>query len=314
MSVMICGSLAFDTIMVFPERFKDHILPDKTHMLNVAFLVPELHRNFGGCAGNIAYTLKKLGGEPIPMATVGADFAQYREYLERLGINQDFVSTIETEWTAQAFITTDLDDNQITAFHPGAMSHNHRQTIPKNMGITYGSISPDGKQAMLDHSEQFASAGIPHLFDPGQGLPMFNGDELFGMIKNATWLTLNSYEWAMLKEKTGLSRNTVIDHLAGGVIITHGAEGSELITKAGEVKIPPVKPEGIVDPTGCGDAYRAGLLFGLDQGWDPVDAARLGSLMGSIKIAHSGPQHHDFTLDGIREQFQVAFGSPMPSF
>ena len=313
MSVMICGSLAFDTIMVFPERFKDHILPDKTHMLNVAFLVPELHRNFGGCAGNIAYTLKKLGGDPIPMATVGADFAQYREYLEKLGINQVYVSTIETEWTAQAFITTDLDDNQITAFHPGAMSQNHRQTIPTDAGISYGSISPDGKQAMLDHSEQFAKAGIPHLFDPGQGLPMFNGDELFGMIKNATWLTLNSYEWEMLKEKTGLSRQTVIEHLAGGAIITHGAQGSELITREGEVKIPAVKPQGIVDPTGCGDAYRAGLLFGLDQGWDPVDAARLGSLMGSIKIAHGGPQHHDFTIDEVRQQFQAAFGRPMPA-
>ena len=312
MSVMICGSLAFDTIMVFPERFKDHILPDKTHMLNVAFLVPKLHRNFGGCAGNIAYTLKKLGGQPVPMATVGADFGQYRAYLAGLDISQDFVSTIETEWTAQAFITTDLDDNQITAFHPGAMTHNHRQVVPKDHGITYGSISPDGKEAMLEHSDQFAAAGIPHLFDPGQGLPMFNGDELFKMIKNATWLTLNSYEWAMLKDKTGLSRQTVIEHLDGGVIITHGAEGSELITRASETRIPAVEPQGIVDPTGCGDAYRAGLLFGLDQGWDPVDAARLGSLMGSIKIAHSGPQHHDFTVDEIRQQFQDAFQSPMP--
>ena len=312
MSVMICGSLAFDTIMVFPERFKDHILPDKTHMLNVAFLVPELHRNFGGCAGNIAYTLKKLGGEPVPMATVGADFGQYREYLAGLDITQDFVSTIETEWTAQAFITTDLDDNQITAFHPGAMTHNHRQVVPKDHGITYGSISPDGKEAMLEHSEQFAAANIPHLFDPGQGLPMFNGDELFAMIKNATWLTLNSYEWAMLKDKTGLSRQTVIEHLDGGVIITHGADGSELITRESETRIPAVEPQGIVDPTGCGDAYRAGLLFGLDQGWDPVDAARLGSLMGSIKIAHGGPQHHDFTQDDIRQQFERAFQSPMP--
>ena len=312
MSVMICGSLAFDTIMVFPERFKDHILPDKTHMLNVAFLVPKLHRNFGGCAGNIAYTLKKLGGQPVPMATVGADFGQYRAYLAGLDISQDFVSTIETEWTAQAFITTDLDDNQITAFHPGAMTHNHRQVVPKDHGITYGSISPDGKEAMLEHSDQFAAAGIPHLFDPGQGLPMFNGDELFKMIKNATWLTLNSYEWAMLKDKTGLSRQTVIEHLDGGVIITHGAEGSELITRESETRIPAVEPQGIVDPTGCGDAYRAGLLFGLDQGWDPVDAARLGSLMGSIKIAHSGPQHHDFTVDEIRQQFQDAFQSPMP--
>ncbi len=313
MSIMICGSLAFDTIMVFPERFKDHILPDKTHMLNVAFLVPELHRNFGGCAGNIAYTLKKLGGDPIPMATVGSDCGQYLEHLERLGISRDYVTTIEAEWTAQAFITTDLDDNQITAFHPGAMTQNHRQSVPTDAGIRYGSISPDGKEAMLQHSDEFAKAGIPHLFDPGQGLPMFNGDELFHMINNATWLTLNSYEWAMLKEKTGLSRQTVIDHLSGGVIITHGAEGSELITKDREVRIAPVTPEAIIDPTGCGDAYRAGLLFGLSQDWDPVDAARLGSLMGAIKIAHSGPQHHDFSLDAIRAAFEAHFQTPMPN-
>ena len=312
MSIMICGSLAFDTIMVFPERFKDHILPDKTHMLNVAFLVPELHRNFGGCAGNIAYTLKKLGGDPIPMATVGSDCGQYLEHLERLGISRNYVTTVEAEWTAQAFITTDLDDNQITAFHPGAMTQNHRQSVPRDDSIRYGSISPDGKEAMLQHSDEFAEAGIPHLFDPGQGLPMFNGDELFHMINNATWLTLNSYEWAMLKEKTGLSRQTVIDHLSGGVIITHGAEGSELITKDREVRIEPVKPEAIIDPTGCGDAYRAGLLFGLSQDWDPVDAARLGSLMGAIKIAHSGPQHHDFSLDEIRAAFEMNFQAPMP--
>jgi adenosine kinase len=312
MSVMICGSLAFDTIMVFPERFKDHILPDKTHMLNVAFLVPELHRNFGGCAGNIAYTLKMLGGDPIPMASVGADFAPYREYLEKLGICQDYVSTMEAEWTAQAFITTDLDDNQITAFHPGAMAENRHQSIPTDRGITYGSISPDGKEAMLLHSAQFAQAGIPHLFDPGQGLPMFNGDELFEMINHATWLTLNSYEWEMLKEKTGLSRKTVIDHLAGGAIITHGADGSELITKEEEIRIEAVPPKAIIDPTGCGDAYRAGLLYGLDRGWEPVAAARLGSLLGSIKIAHSGPQHHDFSLDEIKAQYEAHFKVPMP--
>lgn len=312
MSIMICGSLAFDTIMVFPERFKDHILPDKTHMLNVAFLVPELHRNFGGCAGNIAYTLKKLGGDPIPMATVGADFAPYRDYLETLGINQDYVSMMESEWTAQAFITTDLDDNQITAFHPGAMAENRHQAIPVDQNITYGSISPDGKEAMLTHSAQFAAAGIPHLFDPGQGLPMFNGDELFEMIQHATWLTLNSYEWEMLKEKTGLSRETVIDHLEGGAIITHGADGSELITKEGETKIKAVAPKAIVDPTGCGDAYRAGLLYGLDRGWTPVEAAQLGSLLGAMKIAHSGPQHHDFTLQSIRADYEAHFGIAMP--
>ena len=312
MSVLICGSLAYDNIMVFPERFKDHILPDKTHMLNVAFLVPELHRNFGGCAGNIAYSLKKLGGRPLPVASVGADFDDYARHLDRLGIPQDHIRVCDQLWTAQAYITTDIDDNQITAFHPGAMNENHRQKINGEMGASFGIVSPDGKQAMLDHSEQFAAAGIPHIFDPGQGLPMFDAAELEKMIDNANWLTVNSYEWEMLKKKTGLEHADIAARLDGGLIITHGGDGSELHHNGEKIMIPAVKPEKIADPTGCGDAFRAGLLYGLEKGWDPADACRLGSILGSLKIAHSGPQHHDFTRRQTAERFEKEFGHPMP--
>ncbi len=313
MSVLICGSLAYDTIMVFPERFNDHILPEQTHILNVAFLVPEMRRNFGGCAGNIAYSLKKLGGEPLPMATVGTDFDDYRERLDALGISQKYVKRIDGQFTAQAFITTDLDDNQITAFHPGAMNENHVNQVPTGDGIAFGIISPDGKQAMLDHSEQFKDAGIPHVFDPGQGLPMFSGDELKDLVANADWLTVNSYEWEMIAKKTGWTRGQALSGLKGGLIITHGGDGSQLITADGETHIPAVKPETIADPTGCGDAYRAGLLFGLEKGWDPADAARLGSLMGSIKIAHPAPQGFDIDPKAIAKRFKAEFGHAMPA-
>lgn len=312
MSVLICGSLAYDNIMVFPGRFKDHILPDKTHMLNVAFLVPELHRNFGGCAGNIAYSLQKLGGEPVPLATVGPDFDDYARHLDRLGIRQDFVRVLGNHWTAQAYITTDIDDNQITAFHPGAMNENHCQSVPTDENINFGIVSPDGKQAMLDHSDQFAAAGIPHIFDPGQGMPMFNGDELKRMVANANWLTVNSYEWEMLKNKTGWDHDDITSRLDGGLVITHGGDGSELWTSDGKTRIPAVKPDKLTDPTGCGDAYRAGLLFGLEKGWDPVDACRLGAILGAIKIAHNGPQHHDFTTDLIAKRFEAEFGHATP--
>ncbi len=313
MSILICGSLAYDTIMVFPDRFRDHILPDKTHMLNVAFLVPELRRNFGGCAGNIAYSLKKLGGEPLPMASVGADFDDYARHLDRLDIRQDHVRVFDQLWTAQAYITTDIDDNQITAFHPGAMNENHRQTISADLGISFGIVAPDGRQAMLDHSAQFAAAGIPHIFDPGQGLPMFSGEELVSMIDHAHWLTVNSYEWEMLKNKTGLNHDQIAQRLNGGLIITHGGEGSELHHDGQHQHIPAVKPARLADPTGCGDAFRAGLLFGLDRGWDPVDACCLGSLLGSIKIEQHGPQHHDFSRGDIARRFAEHFGRDMPA-
>lgn len=313
MAILICGSIAYDTIMVFPERFRDHILPDKTHMLNVAFMVPELHRFFGGCAGNIAYSLKKLGGEPVPMATVGSDFDDYAGHLERLDIRLDRVHRLDDFWTAQAYITTDIDDNQITAFHPGAMNEAHRQRVAAAADIRLGIISPDGKQAMLEHSAQMAEAGIPHVLDPGQGLPLFSGEELIAMIQRADWLTVNSYEWELLKSRTGLDQAGVLALLRSGLIVTHGGQGSELVTHRGAESIAAVTPERIEDPTGCGDAYRAGLLFGLERGWDAADACRLGSVLGSIKISHSGPQQHDFTPAEVAERFAAAFGRPLPT-
>ena len=313
MPILICGSMAYDNIMVFPERFRDHILPDKTHMLNVAFLVPELHRFFGGCAGNIAYSLKKLGAEPVPMATVGSDFDDYQRHLEHLDIRTDRILRLDDFWTAQAYITTDIDDNQITAFHPGAMNEAHREAVAADSTIKLGIISPDGKQAMLDHSAQMAAAGIPHVFDPGQGLPLFSGDELVAMIRRADWLTVNSYEWEMLKNRTGLDREAVLAMLGCGLIITHGGQGSELVTADGVESIPAVKPERIEDPTGCGDAYRAGLLFGLERGWSPDDACRLGSVLGALKIAEAGPQQHDFTPAQVAALFESAFGRPLPA-
>lgn len=312
MSILICGSLAYDTIMVFPERFKDHILPDKTHMLNVAFLVPEMRRNFGGTAGNIAYGLKKLGGDPLPMAAVGADFDRYAEHLDELGISQRHVLRDDSHFTAQAYITTDLDDNQITAFHPGAMNENHRNPVPTDGSIRWGIVSPDGKQAMLDHSAQFKAAGIRHVFDPGQGLPLFSGDELKTLIADADWLTVNSYEWEMVTRKSGWNRGNVLSALKSGLIITHGGEGAELITHDGEQHIPAVQPERIADPTGCGDAFRAGLLFGLDRNWSAADAARLGALMGSIKIAHAAPQGFEIDPASVRERYRAAWGKDFP--
>lgn len=312
MSILICGSLAYDNIMVFPERFKDHILPDKTHMLNVAFLVPEMRRNFGGTAGNIAYGLNKLGGNPLPMAAVGADFDRYAVHLDDLGIDIRHVLRDNDFFTAQAYITTDLDDNQITAFHPGAMNEAHRNPVPTDGSIDWGIVAPDGKQAMLEHSDQFKSADIRHIFDPGQGLPMFSGDELKSMIADADWLTVNSYEWEMITRKTEWDRGKALAALNQGLVITHGGEGAELITKHGDQRVPAVEPEKIADPTGCGDAFRAGFLYGLERNWSALDAARLGSLMGSIKIAHAAPQGYDADMQSLRSRYAEAFGETMP--
>lgn len=313
MSILISGSIAYDNIMVFPGRFRDHILPDKTHMLNVAFMVPELHRYFGGCAGNIAYTLKKMGAEPLPLATVGSDFDDYERHFDHLDIDLAHVRRLDDFWTAQAYITTDVDDNQITAFHPGAMNEAHRQPVPDSAGARFGIVSPDGREAMLEHSAQFAAAGIAHIFDPGQGLPMFSAEELILMTERADWLTVNSYEWEMFRQKTGLDVETVVARLSGGLIVTHGGQGSQLVTRDRRENIPVVAPEAVRDPTGCGDAYRAGLLFGLERGWDPVDAGRLGAILGAIKIAHSGPQQHDLTPGAVARRFAEEFGRPMPS-
>ena len=307
MSALICGSIAFDSVMVFQGRFRDHILPDRIHLLNVSFLVPSLRRNYGGCAGNIAYNLALLGGRGAPMATVGHDFAPYGEWLRERSVDLTHVRTVEHEFTAQAFITTDLDDNQITAFHPGAMSHSHLNRVPDGAGITLGIVAPDGRDGMVQHATQFAEAGIPLLFDPGQGLPMFGGQELLDFVGKSTWIAVNDYEGQMLAERTGLSLRDIARRVRA-LIVTRGAEGSVIHADGREIAIPAVRPEAIVDPTGCGDAYRAGLIHGLQNGLDWETTGRIASLMGSIKIAHSGTQHHRFTRDEFDLRFRAAFG------
>ncbi len=310
MQTLICGSLAIDTIMVFGDHFKNHILPDKIHMLSVAFLVPELRREWGGTAGNIAYNLNMLGGEPMIMATVGEDFGAYRARLDSLGIAQDCIREIPGTFTAQAFITTDLADNQITAFHPGAMSHSHLNHVADAPGARFGVIAPDGRDGMLQHAREFAAAGVPYLFDPGQGLPMLTGPEILAFLEGARFFAVNDYEAQLLEEKTGKT----ITELAGLVeaaIITRGAEGSTIITAAHTWQIAAVQPDAVVDPTGCGDAYRAGLLYGLAQGWGWEKTGQLASLMGSIKIAHRGGQNHSLTRAEISARFHAAFGQTL---
>lgn len=308
MHALICGSLAYDTIMVFPDHFKKHILPDKIHMLSVSFLVPEMRQDFGGCAGNICYNLKMLGGEPLPMATVGKGFDRYREHFTGLDIKLDCVRYIEEEFTSQCFITTDLDSNQITAFHPGAMQLSHLNKIPDiELDIDIGIIGPDGRDGMLSHSEGFAERGIPHIFDPGQAMPLFDGDDLKGFIERANWVTLNEYESQLVMDRTGWNEQQIAQRVEA-LIITHGGRGSSIFTDEGEVKIEAVKPEAIKDPTGCGDAYRAGLLYGISNDIDLETSARLGSLMGALKIAEQGPQNHRFSREEIGERFKQAFG------
>ena len=307
MSALICGSLAYDTIMVFPERFKDHILPDKVHMLNVSFLVPEMRRQFGGVAGNISYNLKLLGGEPFPMATVGDDFGPYQRRLESLGISTRYIRHLEGEFTPQAFITTDFDDNQITAFHPGAMMESQLNKVEGAEGIKLGIVAPDGREAMLQHSRDFERLGIPHIFDPGQAMTLFDGDDLKTFIKQANWLVANDYEFQLIQERTGMNKEAVAAQLEA-LIITQGGDGSLLITSAGEEHIKPVKPTTILDPTGCGDAYRAGLIYGLLDNLDLVTSCRIGSVMGAMKIAVQGPQNHAPSLDEIVDCFQKAYG------
>jgi adenosine kinase len=293
--------------MVFPERFKDHILPDKVHMLNVSFLVPEMRRQFGGVAGNIAYNLKLLGGDPYPMATVGDDFGPYQRRLESLGISTRYIRHLEGEFTPQAFITTDIDDNQITAFHPGAMMESQLNRVESAEGIKLGIVAPDGREAMLQHSRDFERLGIPHIFDPGQAMTLFDGDDLKMFISQATWLVANDYEFQLIRERTGMSKEQVADQLEA-LIITRGGDGSTLITKAGEENIETVKATVIEDPTGCGDAYRAGLIYGLLNDLDMITSCRIGSVMGALKVAVNGPQNHTPTMDEIVDRFQKAFG------
>ncbi len=307
MSVLICGSYAYDNIMVFNDRFKNHILPDKVHMLNVSFLVPEMRREFGGCAGNIAYNLKLLGGEPLPMATVGTDFGPYAEWMDQCAIERRHIKVIEGSYTGQAFITTDLDDNQITAFHPGAMAFAHRQRVEEAEGVRLGIVSPDGRDGMIEHAAQFAEAGIPFIFDPGQGMPMFDGDDLLRFIDQATYVTVNDYEMQLLQERTGLGPDEVAQRVEA-LIVTLGGEGSRIYTGGRCIEIPAARPERLADPTGCGDAYRAGLLHGLTEGMDWETTGRVASLMGAIKIEHHGTQNHRFDRDAFAARFEQAFG------
>jgi len=310
MSTLICGSIAYDTIMVFRDQFKNHILPDKLHILNVAFLVPDLRREFGGCAGNIAYNLKMLGGEPSIMATVGDDHAQYAARLDQLGLARTHVREVAGTFTAQAFITTDLDDNQITAFHPGAMNHSHLNHVADAHGATLGIVAPDGRDGMLQHAREFREAGIPFIFDPGQGLPMFNGEELMTFVDLADYVTVNDYEAQLLQERTGHSIETLARRVKA-LIVTLGAKGSVIHSGGKTFDIPGVKPAAILDPTGCGDAFRAGLLYGIAHGMDWTVTGRLASLLGAIKIAQRGGQNHAFTRESIAAQYQMHFGATL---
>jgi len=308
MSALICGSFAYDTIMVFHDQFKNHILPDKVHILNVSFLVPSMRREFGGCAGNIAYNLKLLGGEPMPMGTVGNDFGPYADWMDQCGITRKHLKTVGDTYTGQAFITTDMDDNQITAFHPGAMSQSHEVKVDEADGVSIGIVSPDGRDGMIQHAQQFAAADIPFIFDPGQGMPMFNGDELMQFVDLATWVTLNDYEAQLLQERTGRE----LDDLANEVealIVTLGAEGSRIYQDSTRIDIPPAKVDAVNDPTGCGDAYRAGLLYGLEKGLDWETTGRIAALMGAIKIESHGTQNHRFTKDEFNKRYQDNFGA-----
>jgi adenosine kinase len=310
MNILVTGSMAYDTIMVFPDRFRNHLLADQLHILNVCFLTPEMRREYGGTAGNIAYNLKLLGEAPLLMATVGEDFEPYLARLAGLGIDAKLLKRIPGQFTAQAFITTDMDDNQITAFHPGAMNHSHENRIGPELGAGLAIIGPDGKDGMLEHSRQCAAQGIPFLFDPGQGLPMFSGDELLEMVRLASYLAVNDYEGKMLAEKTGRPLESLAGELKA-LIVTLGALGSQVYAGGKCLEIPLVKAEAEVDPTGCGDAYRAGLLYGIARGWDWEKTGRLASLMGAIKIASRGPQNHRPSRAEIGERFKKAFGSPL---
>ena len=308
MRTLICGSIAYDNIMVFPDHFKNHILPEKIHVLNVAFLVPEMRREFGGCAGNIAYNLKMLGGEPVMMATVGDDYAPYAARFEQLRITQEHVKPIADTFTAQAFITTDLADNQITAFHPGAMNYSHLNSVKDSRDVRLGIIAPDGRDGMLQRAREFHEAGIPFVFDPGQGLPMYNGDELLDFINKADYIAVNDYEGEMLQDRTGRNLESLANN-AKALIITLGAQGSIIYAGGKRYEIPCVKPKAIVDPTGCGDAYRAGLLYGIVNNFDWQTTGQLGSLMGSLKIAQRGGQNHQFSRDEIGQYYFESFGT-----
>jgi adenosine kinase len=306
MTALICGSMAFDTIMVFEDRFKNHILPDQVHILNVSFLVPSLRREFGGCAGNIAYNLKLLGGDGRPMATVGRDFAPYADWMDKTGVSRQSLQELADDYTAQAYITTDQDDNQITAFHPGAMNQSHLNKVSSEADVSIGIVSPDGRQGMIEHADQFAEASIPFIFDPGQGMPMFDGDELNQFLKQATWLTLNDYEFQLFSERTGKSAREIAREV-DALVVTRGGKGSIIYADNKEISIPVAKIDSIKDPTGCGDAYRSGLLYGLMNNMDWETTGRLAATMGACKIEVNGTQNHTPARDEINRRFQENF-------
>jgi len=310
MRTLICGSLAFDTIMVFPDHFGRHILPDKTHMLSVSFTVGDMRREWGGCAGNIAYNLKALGGEPVVMATVGDDGGAYRDRLESLGVATDGMRTLEGTYTAQAFIITDLDDNQITAFHPGAMVRSHELHVDDVRDVGLGIVAPDGRDGMRQHAREFRAAGIPYVFDPGQGMPLFSGDELMEMIDGASVVTVNDYEAQLLCERTGLTEETLAARV-DALVVTLGAEGSRIHANRETIHVPAVPTETLVDPTGCGDAYRAGLLYGMSQRWAWEKTGRLASLLGSMKIGSRGGQNHTIDRDGVAALYRRHFDAKL---
>ena len=298
MAALICGSLAFDTIMRFEGRFGEHILPDQLHILNVSFLVPALRRDFGGCAGNIAYALKQLGGEPLPLAALGNDGEEYLQRMRDLGIATDHVHARSDTYTAQAMIMTDCDNNQITAFHPGAMMFAHELPVPQREDIRLAIVAPDGREAMIAHAQQLCERGVPFVFDPGQGLPMFDGAELARFIEQATWVTVNDYEGKMLCERTGWTL-TEISRRVEALMVTLGAQGCEIWIDGQRSHVDAVVPDAVVDPTGCGDAWRGALLYGLERGW-PVEAcARLGNRLGAIKIAQRGPQNYRLAVEDL---------------
>lgn len=310
MSALICGSFAFDTIMVFQDKFKNHILPDKVHILNVAFHVPEMRREFGGCAANIAFNLKLLGGNPLPMGTVGKDFGPYASWMDQYDIPRTHIKEIKDAYTAQAFITTDQDDNQITAFHPGAMDFAHEVNVAEAQGVKLGIVSPDGRQGMIDHASQFVEAGIPFVFDPGQAMPLFDGDDFRKFIEQATWVCVNDYESQVLQDRTGWSLQEIASHV-DALVVTRGGEGSQIYTGGACIEIPTAKVTAVTDPTGCGDAYRGGLLYGLMNGLDWELTGRIAALMGAIKVEQHGTQNHAFTLDDFRARYRDSFGSDL---
>ncbi|MEM9301749.1 MAG: carbohydrate kinase family protein [Pseudomonadota bacterium] len=307
---LICGSLAYDSIMVFEDHFKNHILPDKVHMLNVSFLVPHFNRDFGGCAGNIGYNFKLLGEEPLIVAAVGRDFEPYRQRLDRLGISRRYVRELEDCYTAQAFITTDLDDNQITAFHPGAMMRSHEIQVKDAEAVDIAIVAPDGRDAMLQHAEQFAERGTPFIFDPGQAMPLFDGKDLKRFIELANYVVVNDYESELVRERTGYAHHDIARR-TDAFIVTRGGEGSTVHTLNEVIEIPAAKAEAVADPTGCGDAYRAGLLYGIGRELDWRTTGRIASLLGALKVAQKGPQNHEITLDEFAAKFEEEFGLAM---